>query len=142
VRYLFLVSKSKAKNELSRYYGFFETEARIAKEDFNLTTNVDEMICIQQLPYEWDNYPFIFYRQQLPQNENDKSIASTVAIRGNFRQSGIADYYEAVPPEYAEAIARAILAQAPAPIRDAVNIHEDNFVPMSEMQNISPKRVN
>lgn len=111
VQYRFLISQSKAADELDGYYQLFEALAKIARKRSG--TDVRELVNIQQLPYDWVETPYIFYR--LPAQESPDSFRY-VAVRGNQRYEGIADFYSYLEPEYAHMIGRAILADAPSPI--------------------------
>ena len=112
VKYLFLVSNNRLPQQLDGYYGIFEALARIVlKRTPNSSATLRDLIDIQQLPYNWDDYPYIFYRLELPSGE-----IKTLAFRGDKLHKGIAEHYGRVDPIYAHTIARAIMADAPRPL--------------------------
>lgn len=110
VSYLFLVSKSKATDELKGYYLVFEALARIAAED---VSKVHELIKIQKLPYDWVDVPYIFYRYK---NESQSGY-EVLGFKGNKRECGIAPFYERIPSLHAITICAALLEAAPEDIR-------------------------
>jgi hypothetical protein len=122
VKYLFLVSSDRASDEVRGYYTVFEALARIVvSRQENGTKKVRDLIEIQQLPYNWDDFPFIFYRLHFPNGET-----KTLAFRGDSMHQGIAKHYGRVDPNYARTIARAIVADAPKNV-DGLSLDRDIF---------------
>jgi hypothetical protein len=113
VQYQFLVSQSKAEEALVGYYRIFETLATIVSERSGKIVNARNLVTIQQLPYDWVEIPYVFYRISPSDRLDDVRY---VAVRGNQRREGIAEFYTYLDPEYAHMIARAILSDAPSPI--------------------------
>lgn len=114
VKYLFLVSRDRAQREVDGYYTLFEALARIVlSRRSSHATALNDLIEIKQLPYSWDDYPYIFYNLHLPSGQT-----RTLAFRGDSVNRGIADHYESVEPAYANTIARAIVSDAPQAIAD------------------------
>lgn len=104
VRYLFLISSSKAASEKLGYYKLFEAYAEIRG-------SAKDTLDIKALPFEWDDYPIIFY-----QTRDDTGVLASIAFRGTELLEGIANYYERVPAAYAHTIATSLLADAPADV--------------------------
>lgn len=104
VDYLFLISRSKAATEKTRYYKLFEAYASMSGAD-------NSLLDIKALPFEWDDYPIIFY-----QTRDTKGILATIAFRGTELREGIAEYYQRVPAEYAHTIATTLLSDAPSDV--------------------------
>jgi hypothetical protein len=107
VRYLFLVSKSTAQAELQGYYKIFRALAEIVTK--NPVTN---LVDIQELPYDWPNFPYVFYETK----SKGASQPNFVAFRGSQRREGIADFYSPVESGAAYILARAVLSDSPHPI--------------------------
>jgi len=74
---------------------------------------VKDLVEIKRLPYDWPDYPYIFYQCWTDESPEKKT---TVAFRGNQQREGIADSYEPVPARSAASIARAVLGGAPVSI--------------------------
>ena len=130
VRYLFLVSHSNAKNELREgYYRDFELIAQRSIKKYERYFEVSDLVKIHQLPYEWDDYPYIFYRVRDSAAERVK----TIAFRGLEKLEGIANKYIYVPPAYARTIAKAILADAPVPLLAYKEFADDEFDDVREL---------
>lgn len=100
VEYLFLVSGSTAANEKEGYYKIFEAYQQIKSPG-------NKLVDIKALPFEWDDYPIIFYQCKGEDN------SAVIAFRGSGVKEGITTYYERVPSEYAHTIAKSLLADAP-----------------------------
>lgn len=100
IKYLFLVSGSTAAVEKEGYYKIFEAYQAIKSPNTRL-------VDIKALPFEWDDYPIIFYQCK---DENDPAV---IAFRGSDIREGLTRYYERVPAEYAHTIAKSLLADAP-----------------------------
>mgnify|MGYP001569925785 CR=1 FL=1 len=126
VRYLFLVSQSQADQEVQGYYQIFETLAKIVIYKTSAAKQIKDLVDIQQLPYDWDDYPYIFY-----QVEDATGASKTIAFRGDQLREGIADAYVRVEPTYAHTIARSVLADAPRPLAARVRIEEFEVAPDS-----------
>lgn len=100
VKYLFLVSGSTAEHEKVGYYKIFEAYQEIKSPG-------EKLVDIKALPFEWDDYPIIFYQCM------DEDNPAVIAFRGSDIREGITRYYERVPAEYAHTIAKSLLADAP-----------------------------
>lgn len=121
VKYLFLVSHSKAEEELAGYYKIFDALSVIVNQRSGNSTNAHDLVTIQKLPYDWVEVPHIFY--QLLATDRCDGVRY-VAVRGNQLHEGIADFYTYIEPAYAHMIARAILSDAPSPI----TVRREEFV--------------
>lgn len=106
VEYLFLISGSTAATEKKRYYRIFQAYQQMQNSDARLPD-------IKALPFEWDDYPIIFYYYK------DQEHPAIVAFRGSDIKKGITKYYERVPAEYAHTIAMSLLADAPKDVDQA-----------------------
>jgi len=131
VKYLFLISKSTARNELKGYYRIFKTLAEIVIEKHDLQHDPNVLVEIQGLPYDWPDYPYVFYEAEV-----NGSGSTFIAFRGSQAKEGIADFYSPVPARYAHTIARAVLSEAPHPIE----ITADQFTDNSNVVSISSGR--
>src|ERR1700688_1022405 len=128
VRYLFLISKSTARDALNGYYQIFQTLARIEGK----SAEANHLVDIQELPYDWLDYPYVFYELREP----DTNESSFVAFRGNQQLEGIADLYSPVTPRYAHTIASAVLSGAPQPIA----VRSDQFKEAGKLLAFSQER--
>jgi hypothetical protein len=119
VRYSFLVSKSRSQQELNGYFRDFETIANKVFEENGGTLTFDprDNVTMMVLPYEWNDFPYIFYRLTAGRSVENEAPACTYAIRGKQVNRGIADAYVAVPQEPAQTIAKVIMEGRPARIR-------------------------
>lgn len=122
VKYLFLVSKSRAAEELAGYYRVFEAYAQIELGPDATQSELKELIDIRELSYDWTTYPHVFY-----QARNSDGEKTTVAFRGNSLGVGYSDKYTRLGPEEAHTIATAILADAP------VSLVQDDFAKHPEL---------
>jgi hypothetical protein len=135
VEYLFLVSSGKGQDQLDSYYQIFRTIANIVMKRKQSSARGDfaRLCTIKELPYNWDNYPYIFYQVQLS-NEN---LMKTLAFRGDQLHEGIADHYGRVEPAYAHTILSAVLADAPKGL-DISSIARDQFESSSKIEFDNP----
>ncbi|MCH8824801.1 MAG: hypothetical protein IH984_14985 [Planctomycetes bacterium] len=108
VKYLFLVSKKRAEKELNGYILIFEALAQKVIAESNQQLDVEELVQIRNLTYDWPDVPYIFY-----QFTSESGELLTAAFRGNQRGEGIAHAYEQLTTTTSMAIASALLAQAP-----------------------------
>ena len=111
--------------QVKGYFKIFRTLAEIVKGRLNVPpSDADELaknaVTIRQLPYEWNNYPYIFY-----QFKNQDGKISTIGLRGDQLCEGIADGYEFVDEVSAHTIASTVLAGAPLPVE--VEVTPDQF---------------
>jgi hypothetical protein len=90
VDYLFLISKSRGQKELDGYYGIFKTLCSVVTSRCQKVDNVGT-VDIQELPYDWQDYPYVFYESKDPAGS-----ISYVAVRGNQAKEGIAEFYAVV----------------------------------------------
>src|SRR5439155_709963 len=88
VEYLFLISSSKAADEKERYFKIFEAYKQIRNPK-------SQLLDIKALPFEWDDYPIVFYQYRDP-----NAVLASVAFRGSELREGITKFYERVPSEY------------------------------------------
>lgn len=79
------------------------------------------LLDIKALPFEWDDYPIIFYHYK------DQNQPAIVAFRGSDVKKGITKYYERVPAEYAHTIATSLLADAPKNVDQAESPGREEF---------------
>jgi hypothetical protein len=83
------------------------------------------LVTILQLPDEWDNVPYVFYRMKDPVS----GLLRTIAFRGDTEGAGIADRYIAVDQDSAEALFKLLLGKPPAKIENAVeSLQRGEFV--------------
>lgn len=126
VEYTFLVSASNAGTALHGYVEVFQALAQAAIKQHDLDCKVDDLVNIEALPDEWNGVPFVFYRL----NSNNNSSATgrrTLAFFGNRINAGIADCYQSLPPEVADALATALVSGAPRPIVEKLNSVENDI---------------
>ncbi len=123
-----IVSKSKANKELHGYLEIFDALATIAIKEHSLQQSVTDLVSIEALPYEWNGFPFVFYRLQDTSDPlTERSGFKTLAFWGNRVNVGIADSYEALPPAVADALATALMNGAPTRVQRMLPSLEDNF---------------
>jgi hypothetical protein len=136
VHYLFLVSKSRGQTELDGYYLIFKTIKVIITKRLQRTDGIGT-VDIQELPYDWPDYPYVFY-----ETEDQAGSISFVAFRGNQPKEGIAEFYSQVDAHYAYTIARAVLSEAPQPIQVTADQFADgsNVVPYPTQKVIGENR--
>lgn len=136
VEYLFLVSSSKAEEELDSFYLIFEAYAKIAAKE--LQVDKSALIKIKQLPYDWNNYPYILYQCM---SESNPAELVTYAFRGNELGKGISAQYESVVGADAHTIASAITSGAPETILNQVNpknaTYEDGDMSLKSVHSIT-----
>lgn len=101
VKYLFLISASTAPLEKDRYFKLFK-----AYEEMH--TSEGQLLDIKALPFNWDDFPIIFYQTR----DSEGNLAS-IAFRGSELREGLGTHYDRVPTEFAHTIATALLADAP-----------------------------
>ncbi len=124
VKYIFIVSNSKAEDELHGFYGLFEKLAAIAIHKFSADFKVEDLVTILRLPDEWDNVPFVFYRMK-----GKDSHIRTIAFRGDKVNAGIANKYVAQDQANAEALVKLLLGKPPEKIEATLAIlAKDEFV--------------
>lgn len=111
VVYHFLISKDRAQDELDGYYRIFEALALIISK--KLKHSVEDLVKIEQLSFDWNEVPYVFYKIINPQQTPNIRY---ISLRGNQKREGIADYYSYVAPREADLFARSILAEAPSRI--------------------------
>jgi hypothetical protein len=118
VKYTFLISNDN-ESEIHGYYQVFKAYAQVALRE-HPGMSLSDLIEILKLPYNWDDFPYIFYTVQLPSGEE-----KTLAYRGDQLQEGIADHYGRVDPVLAHTIANAIVSEAPKPL--ALDVEREQF---------------
>jgi hypothetical protein len=122
IQYIFLVSTSKAEDELTNYYTIFEARAKIVAKRLN--RDVASLLQIKRLPMDWNNYPYILYQCE---DQVDNTRLVTYAFRGNELGKGISHYYVSVAGEDAHTIAITVTAEAPSEIIKEVNPTNNRF---------------
>ncbi len=120
VKYLFLVSGSHARREVDGYYQIFEALAKIVISRSGTRQSVRDLVDIHQLPYDWNDYPYLFYQVQ-DRSEKPEALR-TIAFRGEELREGIAKTYVRVEPTAAHTIAKSVLAEAPRPLQVPVEL--------------------
>ncbi len=123
VKYSFLVSQSRAKDERHVGYRLFEVIAERAIMEDRKSLSLGDLVEIQGLPYDWDDAPYIFYELGVPDEPTTRRI---VAVRGNQKRQGIANGYLTLDPRFAKTILRATLAGAPVSL-DADSVVDVRF---------------
>lgn len=123
VDYLFLISKSKGQKELDGYYRIFATLPSIVTTRCQKADEVGK-VDIQELPYDWQDYPYVFY-----ESKDSAGSTSFGAVRGNEPREGIAEFYSVVDARYAYTIGRAVLSEAPR----AIQVTADQFPDSSQL---------
>jgi len=113
VKYLFLISNSRADKALNGYYKIFKALAEISISNKDEDFDIKSLVEIKRLPYDWPDVPYIFY--QFIKEDSDER--HTVAFRGNQKGEGVANYYEQLPLSHSKAIVMALLAEAPSEIK-------------------------
>jgi hypothetical protein len=141
VRYSFLISNSKADQELNGYIRIFRAIATIAIRDFKLRKRPEELALILALPDDWNNPPFVFYRteEEVPSPEGLKTQHRTIAFRGDKTNVGIADRYEALDPVVGDALATALNSGAPKEVQEELaSLQQDKFRGPEILKNVIP----
>lgn len=131
VKYLFLISASHAQAELNGYYKIFEALARIHIAKTGEARPLADLVEIQQLLYDWADYPYIFYQFGTALG------LSTIAFRGSQRLKGIAGYYRRLDATTAHTIAVATVSDGPQPIREQVAFAPAQFA--NNVREFTPK---
>ena len=93
VKYTFLISGSKYDSELNSYIKIFQAIAEVIKRKFNTA----DLIEIHPISFDWNNYPYIFYRYI----ESLSGSPKIFAYMGTQLKEGIAEEYELMPPTIA-----------------------------------------
>lgn len=122
VKYLFLISQSRAESEMRGYYIVFEKIAEEVIEMQRSQKQVHDLVCIQKLPYDWDDVPYIFYQLRTPEGTR------TIALRGTQKHEGIDENYMYVRPRLAHTIAKTVMHGAPQPVQDGIIVEDKQFV--------------
>jgi hypothetical protein len=120
VKYIFLISNDHAEKEINGYYKVFEGYAQVVIGRQG-AGKIADLLDIQKLPYNWDDYPYIFSKLRLPSGEE-----KTLAFRGDELHEGIAKHYGRVDPVLAHTIARAIVSEAPKSLL-GVEVEREQF---------------
>jgi hypothetical protein len=125
VMYRFLVSPSELQAGTPIYFRDFQTSAESIRKRQALSCSVNDMVDIQPLAFEWEDAPYIFYRQEgAPDRATSKPASfsqnATIAFRGESRRTGLANSYIAVPPALAHTLVRSLMATAPSGLRESV----------------------
>jgi hypothetical protein len=104
VTYNFLISQSAAPQALDGYYLLFESLAKIVSNRQGKSRDLERLISITPLAFEWGSYPYIFYQFEL----------QIVGLRGNQRQEGLAEFYSLVEQHDGAMLLRAAIASCSA----------------------------
>lgn len=135
VRYSFIVSRSKAIAEMNGYLKIFEGLATIAIAKHHLKMEVSDLVSIESFEDEWNGVPFVFYRIE----DTDAPITAetrfqTLAFWGDKWNAGIANNYQSLPSPVADALATALMAGAPQPVKKLLEkLEKDKFSEPAEM---------
>jgi hypothetical protein len=135
VRYSFVVSRSKAIAEMNGYLKIFEGLATIAIAKHHLKMEVSDLVSIESFEDEWNGVPFVFYRIE----DTDAPITAgtrfrTLAFWGDKWNAGIANNYQSLPSPVADALATALMAGAPQPVKTLLEkLEQDAFSEPAEM---------
>lgn len=120
VKYCFIVSGSKAEEEVKGFYGIYAQLAAIAINKFGADFKLDDLVTILKLPDEWNNVPFVFYRMKEGHAANAE--IRTIAFRGDTEKAGIADQYSAVDQNTAEGLWKLLMGRPPEKIEAAIAV--------------------
>lgn len=110
VKYVFLISKSNADEEVSGYFGIFLAIAGMVQARQHTKKPITDFVEIKKLAHNWLDYPIIFYEVGSGPSGED---SSWFAYEGTDRKNGIADFYIEVPRREARRLAKNIEAEAP-----------------------------
>jgi len=122
--YTFLISKSKAEEEIMGYYKSFEALACIAIKKNNLNCESRDLVKIKRLDFDWDENPCIFYFQKL----NEKFEVLAFQGIGSIKKMGISDMYNPIPDNLARLCIEAIRSKAPEELVAAPDKIEINTI--------------
>jgi len=120
VQYTFLVSRDRAQREINGYYAIFKAYAQLVIDQRGYG-KVEELVQILRLPYNWDDYPYIFYTVNVPTHGE-----KTLAFRGDQLHEGIAHHYGRIEPALAHTIARALVSEAPSSL-STIEVERGHF---------------
>lgn len=85
---------------------------------------LNKLIGIKALTYEWDDTPYIFYELSEPERPDVRRI---VAVRGNERKEGIAAGYSKVDPRSARSILRAVMSGSPQEVLEDGTVEDVEY---------------
>jgi hypothetical protein len=106
VKYTFLVSPSRYKENKELGFLYFETIAKMAIQEDHKDFVLSDVIEIRPLTFEWEDAPYIFYEV----NEKDRpGVLHVLAVKGNQDREGIAEGYTEVHPASARTLHRAVV---------------------------------
>jgi hypothetical protein len=88
-----------------------DTKGRHEPQSWHFFLATTSLVTIEALPFDWLEAPFIFYER------NGEKGVEYIAFQGNQQTEGIADYYWRLSARYAHMIGRAVLSDAPTPIK-------------------------
>lgn len=128
VSYRFLVSPSVLEAGPPVYFNDFRTSAQFIRDKEGLDCTLEEMVDIQPLAFEWDDAPYIFYRQWQDKADGDSGEIRmpTIAFRGESKRRGLANTYFSVPPQFAHTLVRSLLAPAAEDMKASVDGFESD----------------
>lgn len=127
VQYTFLISRSRAEQEIDGYYRIFRAIAHIVISRTRSSFKVEDLVTIRRLSFDWRDTPYIFYQAKATNGQ-----LATVALRGSQKYEGIAESYQRLPQELAHTIALALFSDAPQPL--AFSEEEFEQVPLLKIQ--------
>lgn len=116
VKYTFIISKDRYEKEKLAYAKVFESIANVIESNYNL----NNLFSIHSLNFEWNDYPYVFYRFVDP----DLNKQKVFAYMGTQIKEGIADAYELLPPTVSLKIFNLALKGAAIPGIDPVRKDE------------------
>lgn len=122
VKYIFLVSHSRAEREMRGDYKVFEEIAKEIINNYKVDVNVDDLVSIYKLPYDWHDLPYVFYQVRILGKG-----PYVACLRGNQQREGIAEGYFRVSPRLASTIAKTVMQGAPALLKSGVDIQDQAF---------------
>mgnify|MGYP003434034837 FL=1 len=123
VKYIFLISEHKYENEKNSYWKIFQAIGEAVKHNYKIENHIE----IYSLNFDWEDYPYVFYRYK----DADTNKQKAFAYMGTQLREGIADEYELINPT----IARKMLELA----FKGVTIPTYEKITAEELYNSEPK---
>ena len=123
IKYIFLISEHKYENEKNSYWKIFQAIGEAVKHNYKIENHIE----IYSLNFDWEDYPYVFYRYK----DADTNKQKAFAYMGTQLREGIADEYELINPT----IARKMLELA----FKGVTIPTYEKITAEELYNSEPK---
>lgn len=133
VQYRFLTSPTTPDEIETVYFEDYKTSARAIKAKFGLPLPLEKMVKLDRLTFEWDDFPYIFYRLRKRVGTGSRHTIHTLAFRGLSRTAGLAETYEAVPPALAQSLVRMLLVHTPELRANIGDLERDRFSDSDEV---------